>query len=190
MWDELKNTSVNLYENFILRDLTYITSGSIIIGSAYFAFTMDIISAVDYITQDFLKFIVFLAISYTLGYIIREGFVILKVFKAHSDIKLSGNNIFGSINSKIFKEVGINAFRDIERNVYFMHFAASLGSGFLLSGIIFLIIFILNPNFAYLMIFFTFMIFTAICIFDNRSGKKIIENKLNFYLKELGKKKK
>ena len=58
-----------IYESFILRDLAYIFGGSLILGFVYYATERNIIPAIDYVTQNILKFMFFVFISYCCGII-------------------------------------------------------------------------------------------------------------------------
>ena len=139
MTQDVKDTIYNIYECFLLRDLAYFFGGSLILASIYYAFERNLINAVDYITQDFLKFLIFSCVSYFVGLIVHDGVkqIEIKSFRiVMPDTLRSDNFVFTMLMASIHKKWGNNAARRIERIIYFRNVGSVVGSASLISFLI------------------------------------------------------
>lgn len=71
MAEEIRDVVSRMYENFLMRDLTYVFAGSLLLASTKYAYDGNLISSIDYISQNFLRFIIFITISYFIGLIVQ-----------------------------------------------------------------------------------------------------------------------
>lgn len=86
MSEEIKDIGGRLYENFLMRDLTFAFGGALLLASIKYAHDGRLKEGIDYVTQDFLKFILFLAISYFIGLIVQEGASFVKIVKTEPEV--------------------------------------------------------------------------------------------------------
>ena len=179
MEKKLREIYLNLYESFLMRDLTYIFSGFIVLGCIFYFFEKEILKAIDYACENIFKFLFFLIISYFTGYMIRQGFAFIKVFKIKVHVPLPYTYI--TLLGGIFNEYGKGSTGAIERLIYFMNMGSSLGSAFIISSLLFLLSFIIKHKISDLILFMISGIFLVICLIENRTVAKEIERDLNYY---------
>ena len=174
MPEEYKDVVSRLYENFLMRDFTYIFGGGILLASVKYAYDGNLIGAIDYVTQDFLKFIIFLITSYFIGLIVQEGvsLIIIKtkskeryIIKTTQEIPYSD---YFLLMAEIQKKYGGGTIRRIERIIYLKHVGAAIGSASLISSLILLVPLIKYHRAWDFIIFFVLIITTVACLMENR----------------------
>ena len=155
-----------IYENFIMRDLTYVFSGSLLLISILYVCEGNLINCIEYISQNLIMFIIFVGISYLTGYIVFTGAMFLKIFKKVQDVYAPRNElkILWEINNKY----GPDTVKRIERESYLDRFARNIGSASLISALILLI-----PLFKYhtigdIIIFSVAVLVSIICVMEDR----------------------
>ena len=164
-----------IYENFIMRDLTYIFSGSLLLINILYISEVNLLNAIDYISQNFIKFILFVSVSYLTGYIAFTGVMFLRIFSKVQVIYAPHYEI--KILAELQKDYGPETIKRIERGRYLYSFARTIGSAFLINSLILLI-----PLFKYhgigdFIIFFVSLLVTIVCVMeDRRLFKKLREN--------------
>ena len=162
----IKDVVGDVYENFLMRDLTFVFSGSLLLASAKYAYGGKLIDTIDLISENGLTFIIFLAISYFIGLIIQEGFLIFqefvaKVFKTEKRlVKMDLNSAV--LMARIYEKYGFDPIRRIERTSYLKQVGAAIGFASLISAFILLF----NEFYICALIFF---VITIVCIFENRN---------------------
>jgi len=149
MPEEYKDVVSRIYENFLMRDLTYVFGGGLLLASVKYAYDGNLMGAIDYVSQNFLKFIVFVVISYFVGLIVQEGvsFINIKIkskskeiyiVKTAPEVPKSYNDYF-LLMADIQKNYGVDTIRRIERTIYLKHVGATIGSTSLISCLILLV---------------------------------------------------
>jgi len=149
MPEEYKDVVSRIYENFLMRDLTYVFGGGLLLASVKYAYDGNLMGAIDYVSQNFLKFIVFVVISYFVGLIVQEGvsFINIKIkskskeiyiVKTAPEVPKSYNDYF-LLMADIQKNYGVDTIRRIERTIYLKHVGATIGSASLISCLILLV---------------------------------------------------
>jgi hypothetical protein len=173
------NIFSSFYNHVILRDITHIFSGGILI---YFIFISD--SIMDF--EDFLRlfcsnlyrFILLLLLSYISGLIISFIATILRI--APRDIQLPE-----TINSQLdllkvlkndYDYYGINYF---ERQTWIEKYCASMATSFLLSLIPLLYLYFYWEENIALLFLITNLILSLLLIYVSKSAHKYIENEIN-----------
>ncbi len=186
MSDDIKDTLYNIYECFLLRDLAYIFGGSLVMGSIYFVFNRNIIIAIDYITQNFFKFLIFLFFSYFLGVIVSDLVQIIRI-KKFCIIKpehLSTDEFdFLMLMAGIRKKWGVNSVRRIERVIYFRKLSAVICSASLVSFLILFIPLISCYKIVDIVIVSSLIICTVVCLIVNRQTHRGLMGSLKDYAK-------
>jgi hypothetical protein len=156
MYSELKESIGIAYERFLMRDLTYVFSGFILLNCftfAYYGSFKPNFYFLPYISEtcNICMFLLFLIISYFVGFIAKEGL---------QHIKINNNPVFFStlpkypypfnqdsesgkgsliMKSIINKKYGIGTTLELERRIYIFHIGASIGSTSFLGSILLII---------------------------------------------------
>jgi len=192
MSDDIKDTLYNIYECFLLRDLVFIFGGSLILGSIYYVFNGDIITAVNYVTQNFFKFLLFLIVSYFTGIIVSDGVKQIKFIKiVEPDTLMSENFNFTILMARIREKWGVNTIRRIERCIYFKKVGSVIGSALLISALILVVSIIINFKLKESIMIFVLLIFSMVCLIENRQITDGLKLDLEIFaerLKQLGEK--
>jgi len=163
MYQELRETIGVSYERFLMRDLTYVFSGFILLLCITFAYNENINIIFNLLINEsndcnWCIFLIFLAIAYFVGFIAKEGLQHIKKkknkdgkrkpwlfntlpdypkpFNEHPISEGKGSLILQSI---IGKRYGFGTLRELERRVYIFHIGASVGTASFLGFIILLI---------------------------------------------------
>lgn len=130
-----------LYENFIMRDLTYISSGALLLIILYECFSNEILNLnfkiILYPTSK-LDFMLFFLISYFLGIIAQEiltlnnpnNCVTKKIQKVIFRTKPNtpNNENYLKIISMVESKYGNHTLRSFERTIFLKHIFTALGS--------------------------------------------------------------
>ena len=167
MPEEIKDVVGITYENFLMRDLTYVFAGSLLLASTKYAYDGNLICAIDYVTQDVFKFTIFLSVSYAIGLIVQEGVSFIKIVKTQPEIPKPYNDYF-LLMADIRENYGFAIIREIERTIYLKHVGAAIGSTSLISSLILLIPLIKYHKIEDFMVFFILIILTIVCLIENR----------------------
>ena len=167
MPEEVKDIVGRLYENFLMRDLTYVFGGALLLASIKYAYDGNLLDAIDYVSQDFLKFILFLTISYFIGLIVQEGASFIKIVKTRPKIPKPYNDYF-ILMEDIQEKYGFGTIRRIERIVYLKHVGAAVGSASLIGSFILLVSLIKYHKIGDFIAFFILIAFTIVCLIENR----------------------
>lgn len=191
------------YERFLMRDLTYVFSGSILLLSIMFAFygeTKTINLAINYILNNcnWCALLILLILSYFIGFITKEGLQHLKTKNGPIFFSTLPNYPFpfnekgetlgkGSLimKSLISKRYGFNTTRELERRIYIFHIGASLGTASLIGSVIlFIAIFFnglsgsINNHGTYFLLMFVLIMLVFPCRMENFWMLNVYENHL------------
>jgi hypothetical protein len=182
MSENSNNIFDRIYENFFTRDFCYILGGSLLLIIIKYAWDRNIIDLINYITENFLKFIVFILFSYVIGVIVQEGLSFIKVVNTSTQIPSSHTNYLLAIEDirKNYSEVTL---REIERVIFLKHFGASIGGASLIGSIVLLVIVIKFKRVQDYFLLLILILFTIVClrenIFKKKQQDKIIEDLTN-----------
>jgi len=133
-----------IYENFFMRDLTYIFGGSILLASIYHAFganmslEKNLLCAIEYVTQNFFTFLILITVTYFIGIIVQEGCLNLinKIIKTKSKDPEPYDSI-DVFKAHLNKEFGCDSLRELERVIFFKNVGSAIGASSGLSALIF-----------------------------------------------------
>jgi predicted nucleic acid-binding protein len=196
MPEEITDVVSRLYENFLMRDLTYVFGGSLLLGSVKYVYDGNVINGIDYVSENFIKFIIFTGFSYCIGYIAYALCAkrILNIFKTVPEVPEPYKHI-DLLMMYIEKNYGTEIIRRIERKSYIQRFGAAVGSASFISFLIILVQFLRKPIIDNLIIFLVIGGITIVCYFQNKSAykrhseilyelakKNVNERKLKLYL--------
>jgi hypothetical protein len=106
-----------VYEEFLLRDLTYLFAGGLLLASAKYAYDGNLKEAIDYVSDNPLKFVIFLGVSYLLGLLAQEGMSFLGIVKTWEEAP-SGYSSAEHFRSDVLKFYGYSVYREVERTAY------------------------------------------------------------------------
>jgi len=186
MSEEIKDTLYNIYECFLLRDLVYVFGGSLVLGSIYYAFKENIIIGINYVTQNFLRFLIFLVVSYFVGLIVTDGIKQIKFIKiVEPDTLLSENFNFTILMAKIRETWGVNTIRRIERCIYFKKVGSVIGSTSLISALILIVPLISNFTLVELIFFLILVLCAVICLIEHRNISEGLKADLEIFASRL-----
>lgn len=175
MSDKIPDAVDRIYENFFVRDLTYVFSGSLLLISILYVCEVNLINAIDYISQNFIKFILFIGVSYVAGYIVFTGVMFLHIFKTVKAVYDPRNEI--EVLAEIQAKYEYNTIRRIERENYLERFARTIGSASLISSLILLVPLIKYNGIGDFIIFFISAVITIVCWKESKRWiKKLREN--------------
>ncbi len=177
MSDGISDTLDRVYENFFMRDLTYVFAGSLLLTSILYVYEINLINAMNYISQNFIRFIIFVSVSYIIGYIGFTGIMFLNIFEKLKDIYGGHKDI------KIFADIegryGHNTIRRIERDQYLDRLAKTIGSATLISSLILLVPLIkYNFRISDIIIISTTIVVTIVCFFENKRWAESLRDNL------------
>lgn len=131
MTNGIPGTVDRIYENFIMRDLTYVFSGSLVLMSILYISDVDLINCIEYISQNVIIFLLFISVSYVTGHITFTGVMFLKIFTKVEDVYAPHNDL--KTLWKLQEKYGPNTIRRIERENYLDRLARTIGSATLIS---------------------------------------------------------
>jgi len=158
-----------IYENFFMRDLTYIFSGFLILWSLRYSF--ENVDVFNYLfvylkitdNHEWFKLIIVLFVSYFIGLIIKEALVNDRCFDSESGFckwlkkswfedKWFSTNVRHELEAlgyykdrflyymgRVKENSDDDVVKELARVEYFMHIGASVGIGFLVSSAIFFV---------------------------------------------------
>jgi hypothetical protein len=163
MANQLTETVGNLYQNFLGRDLTYVASGALMVGSMCYVVSSDeqFTDLINKLIDKPIAFIIFLTISYFFGLIVKEGICQLLEIKKkwlYGESKLSESEKL-ELYSSIKGEHREDSLKRIERTIYLMHVGLSFGIGSFVS----LIVLILNCQRVSTLMY---IVLVTICVFS------------------------
>ena len=136
MTNGIPGTVDRIYENFIMRDLTYVFSGSLVLMSILYISDVDLINCIEYISQNVIIFLLFISVSYVTGHITFTGVMFLKIFTKVEDVYAPHNDL--KTLWKLQEKYGPDTIRRIERENYLDRLARTIGSATLISSFILL----------------------------------------------------
>ena len=175
MSDNFLDAVDRIYEKFLMRDLTYVFGGSLLLISIQYVREGNLINTIDYISQNLIIFIIFLGISYVAGYVVFTGVMFLKIFDTVKDIYTPHNEI--KILADILEKYGHDTIKRIERENYLERFARTIGSASLISSCVLIFSFIMYYRFVDLIISLILVVITIVCLKENKRWiKKLREN--------------
>jgi len=164
-----------IYENFFMRDLTYVFGGSILLATTYhtlkenLCLEQNLSCAIKYVTQNLYTFLILIAVSYFYSLIVQEGclnlykflkFLLTKIFKTESkDPPYEPIEVFMALLSKKF---GASDIRELERTIYLKNVGSAIGTSSLISTLIFLFRLIENYEKSDRIIFVVLVVITAV----------------------------
>lgn len=191
-----------IYENFLIRDLTYFFGGCLLLASFYYAYGGNLINAIDYISQNFLKFIIFVSVSYFIGLIGYSGVMNIQNLSVDKKI-LKNTKIFKTLPNvpepykdnellllDIEKQYGLGIIRKIERINYLKRLGAVTGSSSIISSLILLVPLIKYHRINDFIIFFVLIFITIFCIMHNRRWYKRHNEILKCFVEDMNNTKK
>jgi len=188
-----------MYENFLARDLTYIFAGGLLLTNINYACNINIKFFFDYITANLFKFIIFMGVSYFIGIIIQEGlsFINIKtkseknfyIINTRAEIPTPYTN-YCTLITDIKKHFGLTTLKELERIVYLKQIGSAIGASFFLSSLILLIPLFKHCRLINFILFFTHILFTIICLKENRYKSKQQNDALKALADEINKIKK
>jgi len=176
----------------------YFFAGSLIIANIYYAFVehienywLKIYMLIDYISKDIFKFIIFISVSYVVGFFTLSFVSLIPISKSRKLL----NADLGEVSYK--NEFTIKRCKDegkyksyielIELNDSFVHLIQSIGSSFFISFIIFSISFILHRHSFEIILCSIFLILTIFCELTNRDNEKHLKNTYEAFFEEIKK---
>lgn len=171
MSENSNNIFNRIYENFFTRDFCYILGGSLLLIIIKYAWDRNIIDLINYITENLLKFIVFILFSYVVGVISQEGLSFIKVVNTSTEIPPSHNNYLLVIED-IRKNYSELTLREIERVIFLKHFGACVGGASLISSIVLLVIVVKFQKVQDYFLLCILILFTVVCLKENIIKKK------------------
>ena len=146
MYQEIRDTLGTAYERFLMRDLTYVFAGLIIVTSVKYAYDGKIFDLFSVITKGWTNFILFFLSSYFLGCLTKEALTYWNQEKDNKKVKKDNNCLnylkyphwfstwhaktkeYYILMFKIQKKFGMSTIRRLERTAYFYHIGASIGT--------------------------------------------------------------
>ena len=172
MSEEIKSKVGYIYENFVMRDFTYVVSGSFILSSIVYSFWSyeEFLKTFSLIIDNTIFFIIVLIISYFTGLINQEFFKLIRVIKTTTTVPVSYKNYNSNfiLVSDIENNFSFYTIRRLERIVFLKHIGAAIGSSSLVSFLIFLYPLCKFTRKIDIVISLLFFILTIICIIENR----------------------
>jgi hypothetical protein len=165
------NLILNLYEMFILRDFTYVISGSFFLAILGYIIDVNYIEWINYITLNGFKFILFLAFSYITGLLIQEGLSWTRVIVTYPNHLKNMGEYAIQIN-KISKNYDIRILRILERTIYFKHIGSAIGSVAIINAIVLLIPLYCRHSKIDILLFLIMVLISIITITENRHKLK------------------
>jgi len=129
---QTKDIMGTMYENFVTRDVTYAGAGALMVLSIYHAFFGCVNVLLAEIVTKPIAFLIFLAVSYFSGLIVKEGIARILGIK-YGDWKLKDWSQKLQLYAFIFEKWGIDGLKRVERIIYFLHVGISFGIGSLIS---------------------------------------------------------
>ena len=168
MSEQIRDAVGRIYENFLMRDLTYVAGGALLIAGIEYARHGDLTHATDYISQNTLKFVLFLGVSYFVGLVVKEGMCFTKIFKVAPEVPKPYDDYF-LLMGDIQKKHGSDVIRRIERIIYLKHVGVAIGSASFISSWILLIPLIRYHEIKYFTAFFVLVVLTLVCLMESRS---------------------
>ena len=144
MYQEIRDTLGTAYERFLMRDLTYVFAGLIIVTSVKYAYDGKIFDLFSIITKGWTNFILFFLSLYFIGCLTKEA---LSYWNKCDDFytELKYPHWFSTcpkaekyyiLMFKIQKKFGMSTIRRLERTAYFYHIGASIGTASLVGSLI------------------------------------------------------
>ena len=155
MYQEIRDTLGTAYERFLMRDLTYVFAGLIIVTSVKYAYDGKIFDLFSIITKGWTNFILFFLSSYFIGCLTKEALTYWNQEKDNKKVKKDNNCLnylkcphwfstwhaktkkYYILMFKIQKKFGVSTIRRLERTAYFYHIGASIGTASLVGLILF-----------------------------------------------------
>jgi len=125
----------DLYENFLARDLTFIAGGGLFLTSLAYLLNPDIMSLVDYFTNNVIAFIVFCIISYFAGIILQESGALIHLVK----LRIEGSYEYINAIARINYRLGHESLKRLERTIFIKQVFATFSTSSLLSAIFILV---------------------------------------------------
>lgn len=132
--EKVKQLIESFYENFLARDLTYVAAGAIVVWSFLYAFNYDVKKYAEFATFNVYRFSVFLAASFFVGIVIKEGICYLFNFQ-HVRDRISRKNYIDSCTN-MPKEGKSISVREVHRTIFLEHVGVSFYIGSLISMIL------------------------------------------------------
>lgn len=179
MIKEINGFINKIYENFFMRDLTYIFGGSILLASIYhalekeYALEQKLSFAIKYVTQNFFAFLILMAVTYFIGLIAQEGclnlfegcwFLLKKLFGIKPSPKRYDS--IDEFKALLSQKFGANGTRELERTIFLKNMGSAVGASSGISAIIFLVLYKATHEPRDLRIFFVLAIITSVCIWE------------------------
>ncbi|MBU4350474.1 MAG: hypothetical protein L6305_09180 [Actinomycetia bacterium] len=160
-----------IYETFFTRDFCFISGGSLLLIIIKYVLDGEVIDLINYITGNFLKFIVFLTFSYIIGVIVQEGLYFTKIIITTTKIPSSYKNYILVIED-IRKNYSTVTLREIERVIFLKQFVTCIGGASLISSIILLVIVIKFNKVQDYFLLCVLILLTIVYIKENRFKQK------------------
>ncbi len=172
--EDIGNLTAKLYNSFLFRDMSYILSGLMILSSI--SITADIYDKIPCLTW---IYILIVFISYFVGLINQEAFVLARIFRMYP-ISCEKNGFINKESNCIIKLIKLtnkdtltdDSYKFLERIIVIKQYTASIGSAsltsliVLISGCLFNKIPSLFKNYILLICIFLFLILLT-CLFSN-----------------------
>jgi len=133
--EEIKDFAARVYENFLMRDLTYVFAGVLLLASTKYAYDRELIDAINYVSQDIFKFVIFIAVSYFIGLIVQEGCTFVGIVKTRPEKPAKEYAKYLMLRANIRRQRP-EAIREMERVIYMKHIGAAIGSASFISCLI------------------------------------------------------
>jgi len=173
MTGEIRDIVGRMYENFLMRDLTYVVGGSVVLASIKYTCDGNLICSINYISQNFLRFIIFITISYFIGLLVQEGILLIRI-KGCKIVETEPTpphpyNDYLLCMADIQKKYGGDTIRRIERIIYLKNIGSAIASASLISSLILLFPLFKHHRIGDFIIFFFFALLTIVCVIENRN---------------------
>jgi hypothetical protein len=142
MIDEAEKLVGRLYTTFIMRDLTYVISGGLVIGVVLAPLgVIDLESANPWLVVP-----AYLVCAYVMGLLLQETAVLVRLMRMVPRQRESdeGSNNYIILMDDIHQHCHPNTVLMIERVVFLKHFGATLGSALLVVGVLLLVYMLLG----------------------------------------------
>lgn len=180
MNEKVGATVTHIYESFLLRDLAYIFGGSLILGCVFYAAEGNIIPAINYVTQNILKFMLYAFLSYNCGLIAHNGIsLFVGLFKKKTDKKSDDMNMcWSSLMDSIEKYCENIVIRTIERLLFLRIMSEVIYSSSIICVLIFLPLTIFNFKLINLILLGVFAILFMIGLFEQKRRADILTKEL------------
>jgi Fe2+ transport system protein B len=134
---ETKDIMGTMYENFVTRDVTYAGAGALMIISIYHVFFCCVNALTIEILAKPLAFLIFIAVSYFSGLIVKEGICQILGIKYGYPRNFPESRHL-EFHAFINEKYGRDGLKRMERTNYFMHVGISFGLGSLVGFLAFL----------------------------------------------------